>query len=285
MAQLKGGTTIAGSEAWHAGNDGAGSGLDADLLDGYGSTTLPVSTAQQTALNRKIDLTRITSSATDTTAGRLLKVGDFGVGGVVFISDANVLASTGFYLTTDTWTGSVITGTSGANQGYLFNQEWSGSYAKQTFFNINDTWQTWTRRKDNDVWTAWVKDFNQNNILGTVSQTAGVPTGAIIESGSNANGSYVELADGTLTVQTITLTVTLSDSATALTDFTFPASFIDTSYAVVATPEAVLGGAAIFVYAVRNKSINACQIVISTRAGINATGSTTLNVMIKGRSF
>ena len=34
MAKLKSGTTIAGSTAWHAGNDGASSGLDADLLDG-----------------------------------------------------------------------------------------------------------------------------------------------------------------------------------------------------------------------------------------------------------
>jgi hypothetical protein len=35
--------------------DGTGSGLDADLLDGYQATTLPVSTAQQTALNGKVD--------------------------------------------------------------------------------------------------------------------------------------------------------------------------------------------------------------------------------------
>lgn len=34
MAILKTGTTIGGNTAWHSGNDGAGSGLDADLLDG-----------------------------------------------------------------------------------------------------------------------------------------------------------------------------------------------------------------------------------------------------------
>jgi hypothetical protein len=38
--------------------------------------------------------------------------------------------------------------------------------------------------------------FRRGNILGTVSQAAGVPTGAVIESGSNANGSYVRFADG-----------------------------------------------------------------------------------------
>lgn len=39
--------------------------------------------------------------------------------------------------------------------------------------------------------------YKRSNILGTVSQSGGVPTGAIIERGSNANGSYVRLADGT----------------------------------------------------------------------------------------
>lgn len=41
--------------------------------------------------------------------------------------------------------------------------------------------------------TAYVK----TNILGTVSQSSGVPTGAIIEQGINANGKYVRFADGT----------------------------------------------------------------------------------------
>jgi len=40
--------------------------------------------------------------------------------------------------------------------------------------------------------------YGQGNILGTVSESSGVPTGAIIERGSNANGEYVKYADGTL---------------------------------------------------------------------------------------
>lgn len=39
--------------------------------------------------------------------------------------------------------------------------------------------------------------YKRSNILGTVSQSAGVPTGAIIERGRNANGEYVRWADGT----------------------------------------------------------------------------------------
>jgi hypothetical protein len=39
--------------------------------------------------------------------------------------------------------------------------------------------------------------YSRDSVLGTVSQEAGVPTGAIIERGSNANGEYVRFVDGT----------------------------------------------------------------------------------------
>lgn len=42
------------------------------------------------------------------------------------------------------------------------------------------------------------RHYHTNNIVGTVSQSSGVPTGAIIERGSNANGEYVKFADGTM---------------------------------------------------------------------------------------
>lgn len=40
--------------------------------------------------------------------------------------------------------------------------------------------------------------YRKGTILGTVSQSSGVPTGAIIESGSNSNGNYVKYAGGTM---------------------------------------------------------------------------------------
>jgi hypothetical protein len=39
--------------------------------------------------------------------------------------------------------------------------------------------------------------YRRANILGPVAQSGGVPTGAVIESGSNSNGSYRRFADGT----------------------------------------------------------------------------------------
>ncbi|WP_105405039.1 phage tail protein [Neorhizobium sp. T7_12] len=47
---------FAGATVWTAANDGDGSTLDADLLDGYHATALPVSTPQQTALDLKANL-------------------------------------------------------------------------------------------------------------------------------------------------------------------------------------------------------------------------------------
>lgn len=63
--------------------------------------------------------------------------------------------------------------------------------------------------------------YGPGNLLGTVSQNAGVPTGAVIESGSNANGNYVRFADGT---QICTSSV-FSTVAGTSSVWTFPASF------------------------------------------------------------
>jgi|SRR6056300_1703468 len=54
--KLRGGSTVAGGLIWHSGNDGAGSGLDADLLDGqqgsyYVNTDEVNTTAQTQAAN------------------------------------------------------------------------------------------------------------------------------------------------------------------------------------------------------------------------------------------
>ncbi len=40
--------------------------------------------------------------------------------------------------------------------------------------------------------------FHQGNTVGTVSQSSGVPTGAIVERGSSVSGEYTKYADGTM---------------------------------------------------------------------------------------
>jgi hypothetical protein len=68
------------------------------------------------------------------------------------------------------------------------------------------------------------KAFRRGNVLGTVSQSGGTPTGALIEAGSNANGQYTRFADGTQIC-----TNTLAASATGSVTWTFPAAFSSTT--------------------------------------------------------
>ncbi|WP_283184133.1 phage tail protein [Pseudomonas svalbardensis] len=70
------------------------------------------------------------------------------------------------------------------------------------------------------------------DLLGTVSQSGGNPTGAIIETATNANGTYTKFADGTLICQgpMPDFAVAAGAVATVSSTATFPALFINTSY-------------------------------------------------------
>jgi len=76
--------------------------------------------------------------------------------------------------------------------------------------------------------------FYRGNIVGNVSQSGGVPTGAILQRGSNANGEFLRLADGTLIcwkIQTVTTTISNSDGGAIVYSPTvdlgaFPATFL-----------------------------------------------------------
>ena len=76
--------------------------------------------------------------------------------------------------------------------------------------------------------------YGKSNAVGTASQSGGVPTGAIIEQGSNANGSYTKFADGTMICRGISAGGQAATSAggngsvfhSALVGFTFPVAFV-----------------------------------------------------------
>lgn len=76
--------------------------------------------------------------------------------------------------------------------------------------------------------------YSRDSIFGTVSQSGGVPTGAIIESGSNSNGHYIKYADGTMicrksSAAAASLTTTNGVGAgfqgVGLTSISFPTTF------------------------------------------------------------
>ena len=178
----------------------------------------------------------VTIGPTDGTTGRLLKVGDFGVGGYaqpLGLADANTLPL-----------GSLAS-VNGVNGDATINN-WPvlpDAPATPVYWNIStyglDTRTTqiaiqayntvssvemYIRNKHDTNWYPWRKVYNQSNILGTVGQSGGVPTGAIIEKGSNANGDYTKFADGTI-ICTHSAAKTFPTGATSA-DWTFPATFI-----------------------------------------------------------
>ena len=171
--------------------------------------------------------TAVTQSDTDTTAGRLLKVGDFGLGKTTAIpswpeSSVDTIAGvgTGFY-NVGASAGAPSFGPMLYMRRITANNAAQMQFASDVFYRNAATISAGVAD-----WGPFRKMYDQANILGTVSQSSGVPTGAIIERGSNANGTFVKFADGT---QICYVTGRESRSATGLTttSVTLPASFID----------------------------------------------------------
>ena len=75
--------------------------------------------------------------------------------------------------------------------------------------------------------------YGPGNLLGSVSQSAGTPTGAVIERGRSGDGDYVRFADGTQ-IAWIRDDLTRSSNARLSFDWTYPAAFSSTP-AVTAT--------------------------------------------------
>lgn len=67
--------------------------------------------------------------------------------------------------------------------------------------------------------------FRRGNILGAVSQSGGIPTGAVVQRGSNANGEFVRFADGTQICWHYALDISGLTGNSHTEDFAYAASF------------------------------------------------------------
>jgi hypothetical protein len=131
----------------------------------------------------------------------------------------------GVYTITGTWTNG-HNGASGATYtGMLvvYARSFSNHYVQVFYRNNGDVWMRFTTASGGASWpNAWFKVNPQ--MVGTVSQSSGVPTGAIVERGSNANGQYVRYADGTqICWGNITITPVVNTPTGV--SITFPAAF------------------------------------------------------------
>jgi hypothetical protein len=213
----------------------------------------------------------VTTSATDTTAGRLLKVGDFGLGGqgVAFSGDADTLTSAGFYnlgaaANVFSTFDALLHVPRGADRGFQLN---AARTTSELAFRV----------KDGATWTSWRRIYQPGNLLGTVSESGGVPTGAVLQGNASAAtpaGGYSErMADG---FQRVHHVVTTSSSADTTVTFT-NAFLAGSTPAVNITP---LGDSEL---RPRIVSISATAVVLSVRDGSNNRVAVPAHIQVSGR--
>lgn len=238
----------------------------------------------------RMDLPRAQTSAVDTTLNRLMGVGAFGLGSnaATLVTDYDAIMITGFYRNTAAATGTPIAAS--LSWSVLHVAHASDGTASQLAMRSSNTTanQIYIRRKSGGAWSAWAKLFHGENLLGTVSQSAGLPTGAVIERGSNANGEYVRFADGTqichATFSAFVTDVTTVSGAlytnAAEVSWTFPAAFItQAGLFVSASPRST----AIVFAKVRNTGSASAALRLLATTSLTAT--ITIDFMAIGRWF
>lgn len=185
-------------------------GLHRPGTNQIGLSTGGVQRALLSATSLQIDVplvgTAVQASSHDATPGRTARTfqtgGMFGFGVAqgeslgTATANANSVSISGLYRTDIATLNLPLAASSGLLEvfhgagGDTVHQRWSATTA-------DTATRTWQRRASGGTWQAWSLLFGQSTLLGAVAQVSGVPTGAVIERGSNANGEFVRWADGT----------------------------------------------------------------------------------------
>ncbi|MDX0439455.1 phage tail protein [Sinorhizobium medicae] len=159
--------------------------------------------------------------------------------------DLNTITVAGVYTLSGNWANTYAGAASVATTGTLVVLQRSANAVFQYFYRDNN--QVFRRNTVNGgtSWTDWT--IVELPVVGTASNSAGFPAGAIIERGSNANGEYVRFADGTQIcwgTGTINVSTALNNhfgstsgaSVTGNALISFPATFSNTNYSVSVFP-------------------------------------------------
>lgn len=143
--------------------------------------------------------TAVMQSDTDTTSGRLMKVGAGGWAKAQgayppeYDFDTWGVSPSGAYW----FSNAADAGPEGLNYGVVLAMNYAAVRQMRLAMNAGAS-KAWIGYIDNaGVQSPWSMLYGQRSILGPVSQTGGVPDGALIERGSNANGGFTRWADGT----------------------------------------------------------------------------------------
>ena len=236
-------------------------------------------------LNGLLSGTAVTQSAADATAGRLMKVGDFGLGvtenaPLLDNIDATNMPS-GLYRTTSSSLGGFPAGSNPF--GHAIVHRHNTGTVWQTYTPVGNAGGTagrlWHRIYNPLVtsWLPWRLVYDQGTVLGTVSQSGGVPTGALMQGNASAaapTGGWTErLADGFQTVHH-----SLTSSASANTTWTYNSAFLAGSSPVITAQP--IGDAD---YRVRIVSRTETACVFSIRDGADNRVAVPVDLTARGR--
>lgn len=202
----------------------------------------------------------IQADALDSTAGRLMRTGAFGLGSstLVKVQSLDTLGVTGIYSITTTSGG----GTPTAGEWICFHIQCDATFATQEAQQKGGAGR-WHRRRHGATWSGWQPVLQRETILGAVSQDAGQPTGAVIERGSNVGGDYVRFADGTqICIGRVTVDITTAAGGlfrSAPFAWVFPATF---------APNSIVGGCSI-----QGRILHANGMCVNAPYGDRRTGT------------
>ena len=227
----------------------------------------------------------VQSGPLDATAGRLMPVGAFGLGAATGVAapsdDANLCLRAGLAYG---FTAAGVNTPAPPDGGSLIVTAGGAGDIQQLFVN-RDGSGIWLRgfTAATSLWGAWQRLLTDGLILGTVSQSAGVPTGALIERGSAATGDWVKCADGSMRCTFAAFAV----SSAALADGVLYRS-ADVTWGfplVFAAPPVVTGGVDDSDCWITTATPTAAGCGLRVKSSVAKAGALNLRLVAEGRWF
>ncbi|MCK2122107.1 tail fiber protein [Pseudomonas sp. PNPG3] len=141
-------------------------------------------------------LATLTTNNRDSTIGRVLRVGDFGLGSTDLTDlqlDLDTLTATGFYLVTSSSTNMPLSSATGMVIVMTNASKWT-----QQIFMPQSSTRMFQRASNNGAWSAWTEVWNGNNLEKTTS-TSDSTVGRMLKVGDYGIGSKVLMTNNLIT--------------------------------------------------------------------------------------